>query len=219
MKQGYTHISIVLDRSGSMYSTADDAINGFNRFLADQKQAPGQATLTLVQFDNEYEVLHSMKPIGDIPELNSQTFVPRGTTALLDAIGRTVDETGAALEKMDEAERPEHVIFVVITDGAENASRIFDSRQINLKVEHQRETYNWQFVFIGANQDAITSARALGIARSAALTYAATPDGTSNAYASLSANVVKHRAGLSKSLDFTEGDRQRQWKAGIKKTT
>lgn len=214
MKSGYTHISIVLDRSGSMSDTATDAIGGFNSFLADQKKAPGHATLTLAQFDNEYELLHSMKPIADVPELTSETFKPRGGTALLDAIGRTIDETGAALEKMAEDDRPEHVIFVVVTDGQENASRKFNRFRINESVTRQRETYNWQFVFIGANQDAIASAQSMGGAAASALTYAANSRGMGDAYASLSAGTVRHRAGLTKSLSFTPEDWETQRKAG-----
>lgn len=214
MKSGYTDISIVLDRSGSMASVRDDTIGGFNSFLSDQKQAPGEATITLAQFDDVYNVVYSARPIADAPALDRQTFVPRGSTALLDAIGRTIEDAGKRLEAMPEDERPETVIFVIITDGEENASKEFRHDKINEMITHQRDVYNWQFVFLGANQDAITTASQLGVGAASAMTYAANSGGVAAAYCSISGSVSRHRAGLSRSVDFTEEDRERQRKVG-----
>lgn len=200
-----------------MQSVKEDTIGGFNQFLADQKQAPGEAAITLVQFDDVYEAVYRGIPIKDARPLDGSTFVPRGSTALLDAIGRTINDAGKRLEAMPEDQRPENVIFVIVTDGEENASREFNAAQVNDLISHQRDVYRWEFVFLGANQDAITTAANLGISTANALTYAANAAGVQRAYNSLSANVVSHRAGLSKHVDFSDEDRDWQRKAGIPK--
>ena len=123
-------INIVLDRSGSMEAVKEETISGFNKFLADQQNQDGDATLSLVQFDDEYEVVHDAKNLAKVPALNARTFVPRGCTALLDAIGRTIVATGARLDALSEADRPNQVLFVILTDGLENASQEFSSKKI-----------------------------------------------------------------------------------------
>lgn len=207
MKKDYTHISMILDRSGSMRDVAADAIGGFNSFLADQKKVQGEATITLIQFDDKYEPLHSFKPIAEVPELDSFTFQPRGTTALRDAIGRTIDDTGTNLALMKEADRPEKVIVVVITDGIENASRHFSAARINEMIRHQTDEYNWQFVFMGSNQDAITSARSIGIAAASALSYDNTEQSIKMSYQGLSRSISNARLGVTKQAIFTDEDR------------
>lgn len=216
MRSNYTHISIVLDRSGSMASCATDTIGGFNTFLRQQQDAPGDATLTMAQFDTVYEVLQSAKAIKEVPPLSSTTFVPRGSTALLDAIGRTVVDTGAFLGTLDESARPEKVVFVVITDGMENASCEFTQQQINDMITHQREVYRWEFVFLGANQDAISAGVDLGVAATASMTYAANGAGSKALYDSVSANLVSYRSGAVQSMSFTKEDRLKQQQAGVK---
>jgi hypothetical protein len=193
MKQGYTHISIVLDRSGSMGSVKADTIGGFNAFLVQQKSAPGEATLTLAQFDNEYDLLADFAPIGSVQPLTDQTYVPRGSTALLDAIGRTINQTGKRLAALLDAERPAHVIVVIMTDGEENSSNAFSRSQIFSMISHQREAYAWEFVFIGANQDAIGTGASLGIAGGNSIAYAATSAGQSDIVGKMSANVLRRR--------------------------
>src|SRR5262245_56259735 len=195
MKADYTHISIVLDRSGSMSSIASDTIGGFNRFLEDQQAVPGQATLTLVQFDYEYEVLYSGVPIAVVQPLTRDTFIPRGTTALLDAIGRTILESGEYLSALSEEQRPAKVIFVILTDGIENASKLYTSSRIHEMIDHQRKFYAWEFVFLGANQDAIASARRIGIPQGLAMSFAADGAGARDAFESLHANTRKVRVG------------------------
>lgn len=215
MKQDYTDINIVLDRSGSMQSIKDDTIGGFNAFLQEQKDVPGAATITLAQFDNVYEVVYQAADLATTPELTGKTFVPRGSTALLDAIGRTINETGARLAVMAEHERPSHVIFVILTDGQENASQEFTAAQINQMIQHQRDAYNWEFVFLGANQDAITTASQLGIQAGHAMSYAASAVGTRAAFKSVAKNMAKMRVKAAPSMAFEESDRAAQRDAGV----
>ena len=127
MKQGYTHLTIILDRTGSMAPIRDDTIGGFNTFLREQKAQPGEATLTLVQFDlqDPYEVLHDFRPIADVPELTAATYVPRASTPLLDTLGRGIGDLAARLAGLADDRRPEHTVFVIVTDGRENASLEF----------------------------------------------------------------------------------------------
>ena len=216
MKKGYTDISIVLDRSGSMDSVKSDTIGGFNSFLKAQKEVPGEATITLVQFDDIYEVVYEGIRLQDAPLLNDQTFVPRGTTALLDAIGRTINATGKRLAAIPETERPEKVIFVILTDGYENASREFKVEQINDMIRHQRDVYAWEIVFIGANQDAITSASQMGIQAANALTYAANTVGTQQAFSSLTQNIAAYRTNQKLDMSFSQEDREKQKNASKK---
>ncbi len=214
MKEDSTDITVVLDRSGSMQIVRDDTIGGFNSFLADQKSQPGEATFTLVQFDNEYEVVHAGKKIADVPELTASTFVPRGSTALLDAIGRAINETGKRLADLPEHDRPARVAFVVVTDGEENASKEFTRERVFEQITHQREKYNWQFIFLGANQDAIKAATDMGMAAASSMTYAHNKMGTNEAFKSTSRKMSSYRDKQSKSMDFDEEDRKKQRDAG-----
>jgi hypothetical protein len=215
MQQDYTDINIVLDRSGSMQSIKDDTIGGFNAFLAEQKAVPGEATISLVQFDNVYEVVYGGMALSQAPELTAKTFVPRGSTALLDAIGRTINQTGERLAVMPESERPSKVIFVILTDGYENASQEFTATQINQMIQQQRDTANWEFVFLGANQDAITTASQLGIQAGNAMSYAASPVGTRAAFKSVAKNLGKVRRKEAASMNFDDADRAAQRDAGV----
>ena len=202
-------ITVVLDRSGSMSCIRDDTIGGFNSFLKDQKATPGEDLLTLIQFDDKYETMHDAIPLSEVEPLTESTFVPRGSTALLDAIGRTINATGARLAKMDEKDRPEKVIFVIITDGHENASREFISRQkIFEMVTHQTEKYDWQFMYLGANQDAIDEGRKFGIARDSSMSYAATSGGSTKSWEAVSRSVRSRKSGMTvKDCSFTDKER------------
>jgi len=207
MKTDYAHIVMVVDRSGSMESIQRDAIGGFNTFLKDQKEVPGEATLTLIGFDDRYEVWQEWKPIQEVPDLTAQTFVPRGRTALLDAIGRTIDETGNRLEAMAEADRPERVVFVILKDGYENASQHFTVPQIAQMIAHQTDTYQWTFMFLAANLDAIATANAINIPATAAMAYFANRGGMNAACGSVSSQVLSARFG--RKVDFTQEDRDK----------
>jgi uncharacterized protein YegL len=178
MNNQLTEIAFVLDRSGSMQSVAPAAVTGFNDFLRDQLAARGQARLTLVLFDDVQEVPVDNLPLAEVLPLNSDTYVPRGTTALLDAIGETIDRLGRRLEQTPEADRPGKVIVPILTDGLENASSRFTWAQVAAKIKHQTEVYRWDFLFLGANQDAIATAANLHIAAANAATFCADEAGT-----------------------------------------
>ena len=165
----YTDITMVLDRSGSMQSIKDDTIGGFDAFIGEQGRLPGRCTVSLVQFDNVYEEVYTGRDIADVPGL---TLVPRGSTAMLDAIGRAVNATGARLAAMPEDRRPGTVIVGIMTDGLENASREFTYPMVKALIEQQEQVYGWTFMYMGANQDAIEVGASLGVARDRSLTYA-----------------------------------------------
>lgn len=154
-----------------MLSCVDATREGVNTFLHKQKEAPGEATMTLVQFDDVYELNYNFVPVSQVPYLTRESYCPRGSTALYDAIGKCITETGARLALMPEAERPFRVLVVIQTDGFENASREYTSEQINQMVTHQQQQYKWDFLFLGANQNAVLVGGALGISASNSLTY------------------------------------------------
>ena len=206
MKEGYTHISVVLDRSGSMSSCKKDVIGGFNQLLEDQKKIKSDATLTLVQFDNEYEVLADTVNLNTVSALTNETYTPRGGTALLDAIGKTIVDTDATILGMDEKDRPENVIFVIITDGEENGSRNTSRDQAMQMINSHRTEKQWEFVFIGANQDAIQGGASIGVRASSAMTYASTGIGTRAMYTTLSDSLSTYRSqkftGVQDKMDY-----------------
>ena len=185
-KPNYTEIAFILDRSGSMESCRAAAIEGFNRFLADQQQIEGLGKLTLVQFDDEYLVPVASLPVQEILPLTTETYVPRNSTALLDAVGRTIDELGERLAVLPEDSRPAQVIVAILTDGLENASTRFTWQDIAGRIRHQTDQYKWSFLFLGANQDAIATAAMISITSHDAATYAADQAGSRAAYRTLS---------------------------------
>lgn len=210
MKKNHTDITIILDRSGSMASVAEDTIGGFNRFLEDQRKVPGGASITLHQFDDVFETPISNQDIQKAPLLTGATFVPRGNTALLDAIGRGIGETGSRLSN----EPAEKVVVVIITDGHENASHEYNQAKVHEMIEHQRSKYAWEFVFLGANQDAIKAAANLGVQGANAMTYASNSAGTKAAFASAGSNLTMYRCSMSTNMAFNDKDREDQKKAG-----
>lgn len=184
----YTDITMVLDRSGSMSALREATIEGFNAFIAEQRGTTGRCTLTLVQFDHEYESVYTAIDLAVVPPL---VLVPRGTTALLDAIGQAVHATGARLGAMPETERPGSVIIGIMTDGHENASRELTHAAVKALITEQTEKYSWTFLYLGANQDAIEVGVGLGVAAGLSLTY-----GTARARDALvatGANVARMR--------------------------
>lgn len=193
MKKDSTEIVCVLDRSGSMGAIRSDAVGGFNAFLDDQKSLPGEARFTLVLFDHDYDLVHDATDIQGVPHLDENTYSPRGTTALLDAIGRTIDDVGKRLSETPEDERPSRVIVSILTDGLENASRDYDNGRISEMISHQQEKYGWEFIFLAANQDAMATARSMSIRRENTISYEATPDGIREAHLVQSAHFSRHR--------------------------
>lgn len=166
MNTNLTEIAYVLDRSGSMDPMIESAIAGFNEFLQEQLDTPGDANLSLLLFDNEFLSLYSSTPLEDVRDLTTEDYVPRGSTALLDAIGLTIESLGQKLATLPEEERPGTVIVAIFTDGYENASTRFTFEKIQKMITHQRTNYQWEFLFLGANEDAIATATRMGIDRS-----------------------------------------------------
>ena len=191
-------IVCVIDRSGSMASISQDAIGGFNTFLAEQKKVPGEATLTYVQFDTDYEVVHENKPLNDVPDIDSKTYVPRGATALLDAIGKTIESVGKRLSGLAESLRPDKVIFVILTDGEENSSHEYSKAKIKEMITHQKDVYQWEFIFLAANQDAFAEGVKLGIDIKDTSNFAATGKGVRQAYGIATASAAAYRSEGSK---------------------
>lgn len=217
--QNYTDITFVLDRSGSMADCYDATISGFNEFLAVQRRdAKGRVSLSMVQFDDIYELVRAGVPLADFPNLSRETFIPRGATKLLDAIGRTISDTGMRLASMPEADRPGKVLIIILTDGGENSSTEYSREKVNEMISRQKTQYLWDFTFIGANQDAIATAASMGIGAGKAFTYAANARGTSSAFLS-AANYSASATGCvdareMQDLKFTKADLDAQDSAG-----
>lgn len=202
-KENFTSINVIVDASSSMAPLTTDTIGSFNTFLKDQKAFPGEALFTLCTFNTDYRLVHDFVKIASVKDLDDTTYVANGWTALLDAMGTTIDSVGRKLASMPEDERPSKVIFLIITDGEENRSHRYTREQIKSMVSHQRDVYNWEFVFMGANIDAITTGTSLGISASNSLNYAATSAGTHQLYRSVSENMSSYRASnSSRNSDF-----------------
>jgi hypothetical protein len=195
MKKDYTHISIILDRTGSMETIRDDTIGGFNTFLKDQKKQPGIATMTLVQFDtvDPYEIIHKFKPIKEVPDLTHETYIPRAATPLLDAMGRGINDIEKSLAELSEEERPSKVVVVVITDGLENSSREFRRDQVIKMVKEKTDKDGWQFVFLSADLDAFMDAGRMGVMDHKRLYYAKNKMGSQRAWSGLSVSMSNYR--------------------------
>lgn len=191
MNKDLIDITIVMDRSGSMITCMTDAEGGLNSFINTQKNQPGKANVTLVQFDTLVYFAFTATDVMDVRHIKLE---PRGSTALFDAIGSAIVSTGARLEAMPENERPGGVIFVIVTDGEENSSTSYRAPTIKKMIEHQQSKYNWQFTYLGANQDAITNAMHIGIHANAAATY--TVQNMSAVFASVASNTSVMRGAM-----------------------
>ena len=171
MNQNLTEMIFILDRSGSMESLAEETIGGFNSLIKKQKAEHGEARVTTVLFDDEYEVLHDHVPIQQVGRLTGKEYYASGCTALLDAVGFTIDQTGSRLAETAEESRPGRVIMVITTDGYENASRHYSKSQLREMIRRQTDVYKWEFLLLGANMDAVSEADSLGIRPCMAATY------------------------------------------------
>lgn len=194
MKKGLTELVFILDRSGSMSGLESDTIGGYNALLEKQKKEPGEAVITTVLFDDKYELLHDRINIRGIVPITDREYYVRGSTALLDAVGKTINKIGNAQKHTAEDERAEHVMFVITTDGMENASCEFSYAKVRKMIEHQKRKYGWEFIFLGANIDAIATAERFGISEDRATNYNADSEGTSLNYAVISETVSCLRA-------------------------
>lgn len=183
----------ILDRSGSMTGLESDTIGGFNSTINKQKQEEGEAIVTTILFDNRYEVLHDRFDISQIGEMTEKEYFTRGSTALLDAMGSAIQKTVNVQKNLPEKDRAENVIFVIITDGYENASCEYSYKQIKKMVEHQQEKYDWEFLFLGANIDAVAEGGRLGIRADKAARYVHDDRGTEITYEAVSNAVSEKR--------------------------
>jgi uncharacterized protein YegL len=204
MKKGLTELVFILDRSGSMCGLESDTIGGFNSMLEKQKNEPGEAIITTVLFDDRYELLHDRINIRGVSPITEKEYFVRGTTALLDAVGRTINKIANAQKRTASNERAENVMFVIITDGMENSSREFSFKKVRQMIEHQKNKYGWEFIFLGANIDAIAAAEQFGIHRDRAANYHADSEGVLLNYAVLNDTVSSMRAGHKVSESWKE---------------
>lgn len=196
MKQGFTELVFILDRSGSMGGLETDTIGGFNTMLKKQKAIDGDCLLTTVLFDNTYELLHDRIDIRAVGEITEKEYFVGGSTALLDAIGRTIQKIGNAQKRTAEEYRASKVMMVIITDGHENASREYSSQKVKAMIERKKDRYGWEFVFLGANIDAVETAARYGIHRDRAQTYRADTQGVELNFCVLNNMVSSVREGV-----------------------
>ena len=194
MKTSLTELVFILDRSGSMGGLESDTIGGFNAMLAKQQAEHGECRITTVLFDNQYEVLHDRIDIQAVVPITETEYFVRGNTALLDAVGRTINKIGSVQKNTTEDYRADKVLFVITTDGMENASREFNYDKIKTMIERQKSKYGWEFIFLGANIDAIEVAYRFGVARNRAQNFHNDSEGIALNYAVVSETVASFRA-------------------------
>jgi uncharacterized protein YegL len=195
-----TELAFILDRSGSMETVRQAAIDGFNEFLRDQQAAPGNTRLTLVLFDHEILTVHDSVPVAEILPLDSDSFVPRGSTSLLDAIGDTIDRLGRRFDQLPAAQKPGHVAIAILTDGEENSSSRYTWHDVSGRIQHQTNKYSWDFLFLGAGPDAIATAAKMSIPTHHSATYMADSVGQTSASKGASRKISAARnskAGLT----------------------
>lgn len=185
----------ILDKSGSMAGLESDTIGGFNALLDKQKKEQGDAKVTTVLFNHQYELLHDRLPINGIAPITDQDYEVGGTTALLDAIGSTIQKIGNVQKRTNEAERAGRVMFVITTDGMENASCEYNYAKIKSMIERQKTDFNWEFIFLGANIDAVSTAKNFGIGKDFAVNYHADEKGTQLNYNVLNETISSFRQG------------------------
>lgn len=206
----YTHISIILDRSGSMETLRSDTIGGFNAFLKEQQEQPGKATLTLVQFDSQdpYEVLCDFKSIREVPGLTYQTFVPRSATPLLDAVGRGINDIESKISVLKKSQAPENIVFMIITDGQENSSREFKLSRIKEMVK-EKTAQGWHFLFLSADLQSFSEAGDMGYDANISVFFDS--GGTRDSWSVIAEKTTAFRRS-KRSMSFDEEDRRKMKK-------
>ena len=193
MKKNLTELVFILDRSGSMAGLEGDTIGGFNAMLEKQKAEPGEAIVSTVLFDNVSEVIHDRLKLEKVPAMTGKEYYVRGCTALLDAVGGAIHHIGNVHKYAREEDRPERTLFVITTDGMENASRRYDYRRVKEMIQRQKEKHGWEFLFLGANIDAAKEAARFGIRAEHAVNYHADRRGTGLVYEAMNAAVCSVR--------------------------
>lgn len=193
MMQNYTDITVVLDKSGSMSKIKNDMMGGFNEFLAKQQEIDGKCTISMVQFSTFRDIKYTAMDVREAPKLDHRNYSVNGGTALIDAMVDTIDETGHRLAMLPVKERPDRVLFVVVTDGEENASSRFQRQQLLDRINHQKTVYKWDFVYLGANQDSIQEASKYGFSYGSTMDYRSTKLGTRNVWAAAATYTASTR--------------------------
>ena len=204
MKNNITELVFILDRSGSMAGLESDTIGGFNAMIEKQKKQDGGCYVSTVLFGDESKVLHDRVKLGDIPKMTDKDYTVRGCTALIDAIGGAIHHIGNIHKYARNEDVPEHTMFVITTDGQENASHRYTSEQVKKMIERQKEKYGWEFLFIGANIDAVETAARYGISRDRAVNYNADVEGTHILYESVAKAVCNVRASAPLGADWSD---------------
>ena len=202
MRKNLTELVFILDRSGSMAGLEDDTVGGFNAMIEKQKAESGEAVVSTVLFDSRSKVVHDRLPLDRVPALTRKEYYVRGCTALLDAVGEAIRHIGNIHKYAREEDRPERTMFVITTDGMENASRRYDYRRVKEMIERQKEKYGWEFLFLGANIDAAKEAARFGIAADRAANYHADRKGTGVIYEAMNAAVCSFRNCETLSMDW-----------------
>jgi len=193
MKNNITELVFILDRSGSMSGLEGDTIGGFNSMIEKQRKQDGECYVSTILFDNVSEVLHDRVKLSDIPKMTDRDYTVRGCTALIDAIGGAIHHIGNIHKYVRAEDVPEHTMFVIMTDGLENASRRYSSDEVKRMIEHEKEKYGWEFLFIGANIDSVETARHFGIGADRSVNYHADHQGTAIAFDTVCETVCNFR--------------------------
>ena len=202
MKKNLTELVFILDRSGSMAGLEKDTIGGFNAMIEKQKQEAGEACISTVLFDNTSEVIHDRIALDRVPRLTEREYYVRGCTALLDAVGGAIHHIGNVHKYAREEDRPEKTLFVITTDGMENASRSYTYDRVRAMIQRQKEKYGWEFLFLGANIDAAREAARFGITEDRAANYHADSKGTGVIYEAVNETVRNFRASRPVAADW-----------------
>ncbi len=217
MKKNLTELVFILDRSGSMYGLEQDTIGGFNSMLTKQKSLDGECRITTVLFDHQYTLFHDRIDIQAVSPMSEKDYFVGGSTALLDAIGTTIDKLIRVQRHTAEGYRAQKVIFVIITDGEENSSRKYSYDQVKAKIEHEKEAYGWEFIFLGANMDAVKTASQFGIHADRAAEYVPDAVGTTLNFEMMSNAVSEFRQCSTISDQHFETIRKDRKKRGDKR--
>lgn len=194
MKKNLTELVFILDRSGSMQGLEGDTIGGFNAMIEKQKKEPGEAFVSTVLFDDQTEVLHDRVELGNVRPITDKEYYVRGCTALLDAVGGAIHHIGNIHKYARSEDVPEHTLFVITTDGMENASRLYTVQKVREMISREREKYGWEFLFLGANIDAVETAGRIGISPDRAANYNCDSEGTRLNYEAMDAAVSAVRS-------------------------
>lgn len=203
-KNGITELVFILDRSGSMSGLEKDTIGGFNSMIEKQKKQDGECFVSTVLFDNESEVIHDRVKLSEIKPMTEEDYYVRGCTALIDAIGGAIHHIGNIHKYARPEDVPEHTMFIITTDGMENASHRYTSDRVKAQISRQKEKYGWEFLFIGANIDAVETAARYGISSDRAVNYHADGKGTKILYATVSESICQMRANAPLQADWSE---------------